>query len=492
MILFTPLMFFAPAQQGYVVSLSPSFGPASGGMRVTVSLSANQDVMHSATCLFNNVASPAELLSASAVTCLTPRAPLGPASFQLIVDGQELAAGWEEYSFVFVEPGVVHSVTPSVATTSGGGLVTVTGTFFAGNSASCRFGPASVPAFVISSSLLRCATPAAPEGRVALRVSLNGADFAIGEAAFVFTAPLRILALSPPATTPGNAFTIAVAGMRPGQALSCLVGARDVGAAAYVNDSAVNCTCPLPALGFLPGNYSVALAAGGATLSGSVALEVLGEIELRDVVPSSADARGGDVVRVRAEGLDPSEALYCIFGSAASPAAVVARGVAECEAPATRAGTEVRLSLLSPRRRSHESLAFLFAAPSVHVTSLQPSSGPLQGGTHVTITGAHFAFSSPACRFGTSTTTPLPTLLTSSSMVCVTPAAATPGGDRVEVRGISGGYSSGGARFLFERIPIVREIIPSSAIAHLEGGGVTIHGEFPRAQGTLFCRCSTR
>ena len=305
-----------------MTALSPSFGPASGGTLVTVSLSANQEGdMQSAACLFNSVVSPADSVSASAVTCLTPRAPLGSASFQLVVDGEELYSGGEEHTFSFVEPGVVHAVTPSVAITSGGGLVTVSGTNFsaAGNSGTCRFGPASVPAFVMSSSSLRCVTPAASEGRVALRVALNGADFAMGEAPFAFSSPLRILALSPPATSSGGSIIISAEGLRPGQALSCVVGARDVGAAPRVNASAVNCTMPtnLP-----PGNYSITLAAGGVALSKPVPIEVLGAIELQGVVPSRADARGGDVIRVHAHGLDPAESLYCIFGAAASPAAV--------------------------------------------------------------------------------------------------------------------------------------------------------------------------
>ena len=215
------------AQQGYMSEpLSPSFGPASGGTLITVSLSAtthHHAAMPSATCLFNNVASPAELISASAATCLTPRAALGPASFQLIVDGEELYSGGEQYNFLFVEPGAVHYATPSVAITSGGGLVTVSGTFFsaAGNSGTCHFGAASVPAVVMSSSSLRCATPAArKEGRVALRVALNGADFASGEAPFAFAAPLRIHTLSPPATSPGGSIIISAEGLRPGQALT--------------------------------------------------------------------------------------------------------------------------------------------------------------------------------------------------------------------------------------------------------------------------------
>jgi hypothetical protein len=497
-------LLFRYIREGQVRALRPSTGSTAGGTQVAVALARPGGPPAAATCYFGGVASPATVESASRVTCLSPRAPAGPVAFSLDADGARLDGG-DALAFEFMEPAVLRSVAPSVALATGGGLVTVSGLFFAAGreaapaqsrveEAACVFGAVMAPATLLSSSALRCTAPTLVPGEVSVRVTTNGADLAQGEAALLVLSPLVIRASAPRAVQPGGNVTVSIEQLPPGLPLTCVVGARGTGPAARINASAVNCTAPAAAS---PGNYTLSLVAGGAALSQRVPLELLGPLSLRAVAPSAADARGGEVVSVRAEGLDPAERLFCLFGSAAAPVARVARGEAECVVPPGRVGDTVPLSLLSERRKSEGSIPFLLTPPGVRVGGVWPSAGPLAGGTRVTITGAHFATDAPGCRFGDAPeAAPLPGLVTSTSMVCLAPAGAAPGAQAVRVRGEAGRWSEaeagrwseGGPAFVLEALPVLAAASPAAARAGVAGERVTLRGLFPRSHGQLHCR----
>jgi hypothetical protein len=84
------------------------------------------------------------------------------------------------------------------------------------------------------------------------------------------------------------------------------------------------------------------------------------------------------------------------------------------------------------------------------VVSLLPSTGPLLGGTIVTVSGSFFRDVDPMyCTFGTHPRVPA-TWINPSSLLCVSPAESTPGTAALEVTGNNQDFSSSSIPFTYQ------------------------------------------
>jgi hypothetical protein len=135
-------------------------------------------------------------------------------------------------------------------------------------------------------------------------------------------------------------------------------------------------------------------------------------------------------------------ATVTIGGTAATNVVVVDAATITAQTPAHAAGS-ANVTITNPDTQSATLTgAFTFIAPP-SVTSVSPSSGPLAGGTSVTITGANFAAGATVTIGGTAATNV--TVVSATSITATTPAHAA-GQTAVTVtnsNGLSGSLTNG-------------------------------------------------
>jgi len=159
-----------------ITSVSPSTGSTSGGTNVTIKGSAFQS---GATVTFGGVA--ATNVNVVDSTTIVATTPLGPATEQLMVDvvvkNPDGSTATLHPGFTYsVPPLSVTSISPAVGVTSGGTVVTISGTGFttALNSAVTFGGVAATNVTIVDAVTIQVTAPAHAAGSVDVAVMVGG------------------------------------------------------------------------------------------------------------------------------------------------------------------------------------------------------------------------------------------------------------------------------------------------------------------------------
>jgi IPT/TIG domain-containing protein len=161
---------------------------------------------------------------------------------------------------------------------------------------------------------------------------------------------------------------------------------------------------------------------------------------LSAVTPNSGSTSGGTAVTITGANF-ATGATATIGGTPATGVTVVSATSITATTPAHAAGA-VDVVVTNPGGRSGTLTgAFTYTAVSAALTiaSLSPNSGPISGGTSVTITGTNFV-SGATVRFGSAQASNV-TFVSSTSVRADTPAASSPGSVDVVVT-LPGGASA--------------------------------------------------
>ena len=188
------------------------------------------------------------------------------------------------------------------------------------------------------------------------------------------------------------------------------------------------CTAPSSS----PGNVSLEVSNNGVDFTKTGLRFTFKETMTFQMSPSRGPVVGGTVVTVT--GLDNSGDVMqsLVFGSMRVPIEV-REGVARAIVPAGPGAGVVDVT--SDELGSDLGVQYEYQE-MVHVHAVRPSSGSLQGGNRVTITGEGFDVNGTGyCRFGgdEGASSSLADVLTSSTAVCVVPARLQPEVVAVEV-----------------------------------------------------------
>ena len=157
-------------------------------------------------------------------------------------------------------------------------------------------------------------------------------------------------------------------------------------------------------------------------------MQLVSIANMTSVMPGVVPMAGGSTVMIRGFGLEASGAVYCGFGASSASEAwsvaagsMVASGVVSCVVPPRSAGfraLEVALSKDGEMSRSGRVVEY---AGVGEVTSVQPSSGVVTGGTVVTVAGTGFVAGRTACKFGSGSAMTAE-VISSIEARCVAPA----------------------------------------------------------------------
>ncbi|KAJ1464678.1 hypothetical protein T484DRAFT_3120831, partial [Baffinella frigidus] len=494
---------YSPSTARYVSSapssalaLVPSLGPKSGGttVRLTGLTGIAIEAVH--LCVFDGQ-SVSALVSDGEVICTAPAsASVGQVGVMVTdASGSDVAGMQLDYEYV-AQPRI-SGLSPSRGSIIGGGMLSVYGGGFMDGGVQCRFGTGGsspVAALMISSTVVKCLTPARTEpGAVRVEVSVNdGVDFTAGGLEYEYELEPIVESLSPStgtSSTAGQVVTVVGQHFVASDTLFCYFGRGSPGGALYISSTMMTCTAPARSVG----TVSVSISINGVERSQtSVVFEYASERRIGGLTPSRGPKSGGTAVTIGVAGsFKGGESVLCYFGSSSVWGAVQSDSSSVvCAAHGVKSVGTVKVRLADETGVAgilgEENYEY-YSEPVVQ--RMYPSRGTVDGGTIVRVYGTGFSEAGLMCRFGDTVMGEDAAFFASSTEVsCVSPAG-TAGSITVEVS-VNGGadFTADGREYLLEAGAKVASVTPSHGIAGEGGQGVTVVGENFEQTGELSCR----
>ena len=435
----------------------PSMGPLSGGNVVSI---AGTGLGGATVVTFGGVNALSFLvISENEIQATVPAGAAGAVDVAVTTPG---GTGTASAAYTYIPAPSIASVSPSSGPASGGTMVNITGTWFAGATA-VTFGGIPVSSFTVVSDTSIMAEAPAGTGYADVAVTAIGGT-GTASAAFTYIPAPSITSVSPNAGPAAGGNTVTIAGAGFTGATVVTTNGIPVTAFTVVSDTTITAVVR----GGFPGLADVAVTANGGTgvKTGGYTYVPLPGINFMDpVVVSTA---GGTEVTIT--GVNLSTATGVTFGS--SPAAsftVDSDTQIRATTPAGSFGpTDVKVTTIGGTSMP---LPILYFPPPV-ITSVTPDRGPAEGGgAPVIITGSGFlgvtsvTFGSvPAVSF---------TFNSDTQITAVAPAGTAGPADVAVTTNVCTGTASGAYTYL--PAPTIASVSPNAGPV-LGGTAVTIAG----------------
>lgn len=452
---------FAYGNAPIITTVAPATGLAAGGETITITGSAFTDT--TSVSFGGTAASSFTVDSDTQITASTPAHDAGRVA--LVVTTSVSASN--SFDFVYGVAPTLESIAPSVGPTTGGTLVTLTGTNLTSATA-VTFGATEVTTLeVIDEAHLRVTAPAHAEGDVEVSVTTT---FSTSSAVTFTYGPTPTLeSASPDVSSTAGGATVVLTGTGLVGATSVLFGT--VEAASFTVDSPTQITVTSPA-GADSVNITIVTPFG---TSNGLAFRYGDAPAQTSLNPAAGLTTGGASVVITGSGLTGATAVT-FDGISATSFVVDSDTQLTAVSPAHASGA-VSVVTTTPFGASNP-LTFTYEAPPT-ISSLSPASGPMAGGTNVVITGTGFV-SATSVRFGS---TPAPSFVVNSATQI---SAQSPSGvASVNVTVISPNGTSNGVEFTYLGAPTLTTVSPSSG-PRSGGGTVTLTGRSFTPASTAF------
>jgi hypothetical protein len=368
-----------------ITSLAPQTGPPVGGTVVTLT---GTGLDRATAVRFGSVAATDVVrVSATTVRATTPRHASGPVDVQVTTPGGTSAAG-AAARFAYGSAPVVTGLSVTAGPLRGGTVVTISGAHLA-DATSVRFGSVAATGLVrVSDGTLRVTAPAQAEGTVAVRVTNpNGTSPESATGRFTYVGVPAVSALSTPAGPLRGGLVLTVTGTRLGLATGVDFSGVPGTGLVRVSDTTLRITAPARSVGTV--DFRVTTPGGISPVVPAARFTYQAVPTVTAVSPTLAPTKGGGTVTLTGTAYDRVSSVT--FGGVA-PTTVTRLSATQLRVilPAHAEGdVDVRVttpggtSLVVPAGR------FTFQDAPV-VASVSPASGPLAGGTVVTLRGTSF------------------------------------------------------------------------------------------------------
>ena len=444
-----------------ITGIAPASGPVAGGTSIVIS---GTDFQAGVAVDIGAVAAASITLnSATQITAVTPAGSAGVVDVTVMnADGQ---VGTLSNGFNFLPAPIVTAVSPSSGPTSGGTAVLITGTDFQAG-ATVQFGSAAATSVTVSSAtLIQATSPAGAAGAVAVSVTNPDTQTGTLVGGFTYSAAPIVSGVSPSTgpVTGGTSVTITGANFVSGATVS--FGANPATGVVFNSATSITAVAPAGAVGAV----SVTVT-NPSTQSGTLPLAFTYAQSpapgIASVNPTSGAASGGTLVTIT--GTDFQANATVSFGGTASPnVTVVSSTSIQAVTPAHAAGA-VNVVVTNPDAQNGTLTNGYTFNPPPTVTSVSPSSGPLAGGTAVTITGTNFRAGATLLFDGFPATSVI--VASATSITAVTPADAA-GPANVDVINTDGTQGTLVGGFTYNPAPTVTNVSPASGPT---GGGTVV------------------
>ena len=444
-----------------VVGIIPSSGTTSGGTPVVISGTG----FTGATAVAFGAAAAAAF-TVNSPTQITATSPAGTGTVDATVTtpgGTSVAVPTDAFTYGAVP--AVDAVVPSSGPIAGGTPVTITGSNLTG-ATGVTFGATAAASFTVTSGTQITATVPPGTGAVDVRVTaLGGTSPVVPGDTFTYVLPPAVTGLSTVSGPVAGGTSTVINGFS-----LCGVTAVQFGSGAS-STFAVNGSCTQVTAVSPPGIGTADVTV--TTPGGTSPSTVLDQFTYRPVPavagisPGSGPQSGGTAVSVIGSGFVGAASV--LFGTIpASSFAVVSPTQITAIAPAGTGTVDVAVATSGGSSPSLAGDRFAYEAPPA-VAEVAPGSGPIAGGTPVTITGSGF-IGATAVLFGTAPASGV-VVDSATQITAVSPA----GTGTVEVSVVTpAGTSPGSAddQFAYAPPPVVTATLPG--LGPLGGGSSTL------------------
>lgn len=311
----------------------------------------------------------------------------------------------------YTSVGQIMLINPWHGPSTGGTLISVTGTNIPNIPVQCLFNEVIVPALRISSSLINCYTPdMSRHSLLDFQLSVSfGTKTILSDLYFHVDKTVVISSVYPRqvSVVPDRILSVILqgSGFVGYDDLSCKIG-DVVTSATWISQNNISCT--LPTL-LTPGIQSVALSLNGKDYYTGPFIIAVAEMVLYSLSPTFGPQQGFTEIAVSTSGFNVNSSYLCVLGGLFSEAVVEgSENKIRCMSPPSILSAGVKhLSIFSVDSNEYSnSLPFEYI-PNVNILSVFPLSGPVIGKTDVTFDLSSPSFAlviskiTPVCSFGT-------------------------------------------------------------------------------------------
>jgi hypothetical protein len=452
---FTYITVAAPV----ITSLFPINGPASGGNAVTIS---GTNLLYTTGVTFGTT--PASSFAILSNTQVTAVAPAGTGATTVSVTNGTGTSGTLPYTYNGITAPVVSTVSPTSGSAVGGNAAVINGSGFT-NATAVTFGSTAATSFtVISNTVINVVVPPGPSagGNVSVLVTGPGGTSA-ASATYTYTAALTptVTGLTQASGPVSGGNTVTLTGSNLNGATTVTFAGNAASSFTILSSTTINAVAP-------PGTAGTASVVVTTTAGSSTGFDYtyIAPPTPTAVFPTTGVIAGGDSVAITGTGLTGTTSVK--FGTiSATSFTVVSDTEVDAITPAHLVSTvPINITTLGG---TDSSLSFSFQ-PSPVISSITPTSGPIAGGTVVTITGAGL-INALDVNFGTTAATAV-TVESDNTITATAPTEAA-GASAITVNTASA--TSNGATFIYVAAPTLTGLSPTGG-AIIGGNNVTLTG----------------
>ena len=409
--------------QPAVSSIAPAAGPTTGGTSVTISgthLSGTTSVAFG-----GNAAGGFTVVSDTQLTATAPAGAAGTVDIKVTTIGGTSATGAADGFTYFALP-AISAISPTAGPVSGGTTVTIIGSNFTEATAVSFGGTAALGFTVDSATHITATAPAGGAGTVADIAVTTPAGTSTDSAAdhYGYTAGPAVTALSPARGPVAGGTSVTITGANLTGATAVTFGATLATGVTVVSATQITATAPPGAVGAV--DVTVTTPNGTSPTSAADAFTYVAAPAVSALSPASGPTSGGTSVVITGTSLTGVSTVT--FGSTAATIFTVNSATQiTAIAPAGMAGTvDVTVATIGGTSATSGTDHYTYLAVPV-VSALSPVTGPVGGGTSVTISGANLT-GATAVKFGATTAA-----FTVNSATQITATAPSGSADTVDV-----------------------------------------------------------
>lgn len=410
-----------------VSTISPNSGSPSGG--TVVNITGSHFTGATAVTIGGTPATSVTVVSDSVISATTA-AHVAAANVDVDVTtpyGTGIGAGL--YTYGTPAPNVA-SITPPSGSYAGGTAVIITGAHFTGATA-VTIG-SSVTSFTVTDDNHISATTAAHAAGVVDVAVTTAIGTGTGFGMYTYTPPPPVITSVSPNNGPTTGFTpITITGSnftgtKTSGVVLVTVGGTAATGVTVVNDTTITALTPAGVVG--PADV-VLYAPYGASTTGTGAFTyttpppgATPAPTVTSISPNSGSTNGGTAVTITGANFVTGSSSVTIGGNPATGVTVVNPTTITAITPAHAAGA-TDVIVITPNGGGVGTGLYTYVVPTPTVTSISPSSGPVVGGTFVTITGSNFVTGGTTVTFGGNAAVGM-TVVNSTTITASTPAHA--------------------------------------------------------------------
>jgi formylglycine-generating enzyme required for sulfatase activity len=360
-----------------LTAVSPNSGPTTGG--TTVTLTGTNLVGTTAVTFGGVAATNIQTVSSTTVTAVSPANTTGAKTVSIQTANGAASLG---NAFTYVQPTpTITAVSPASGPTTGGTLVTLTGTNLTGATTVSFGGVAATNITVVSPTTVTAITPPGSPGTTSVFVSTPLGSYSLSNA-FTYALP-PLTSVTPNSGSTSGGTLIVVTGSNLSSATGVTVGGVAATGFFKLSPTTVRALTPAGTLG----SKTVAVSTDQGTFSLVNGFTyVAPAASLVAVSPTGGPTSGMTQITLTGSNLSGASGVT-VGGVAATNVQVIDSATVRAVTPAGTPGSK-SVTVTTPQGSATLSGAFTYTAAPV-LASVVPASGLASGTTSITLTGSN-------------------------------------------------------------------------------------------------------